>query len=132
MLSTTIDTEFELLCQIVFVEANLESDLGQQLVVHTVLNRVEDKRYPNTVEGVIFQKSQFCGVNNPNFGRYTEDNARNVRIALDERNDDAVCSVTRSALFFHNNNVDTDAYAKRFNLEYLFTEGNHKFLTRGK
>lgn len=40
-------------------EARGETSLGRVLVGKVILNRVEDKRFPSTVYGVIRQKSQF-------------------------------------------------------------------------
>ena len=37
-----------------------ESELGQRLVVDTILNRVESDEFPNTVEEVLSQPGQYC------------------------------------------------------------------------
>ena len=44
---------------LVFYEANTESDVGKVAVVNVVLNRIASSSYPGTVEGVIYQRSQF-------------------------------------------------------------------------
>lgn len=51
--------EYDLLAALVFYEANTESDVGKVAVVNVVLNRIASSSYPGTVEGVIYQRSQF-------------------------------------------------------------------------
>ena len=40
-------------------ESKGESDKGMLAVIHTTLNRVKDNRFPKTVCGVVYQKSQY-------------------------------------------------------------------------
>lgn len=47
--------EIDLLSRLVTAEAEGEDYAGQVAVAATVLNRVKDPRFPNTVEGVIYQ-----------------------------------------------------------------------------
>lgn len=47
--------DIELLARLVHAEARGESYEGQVAVAATVLNRVKDLRYPNTIPGVIYQ-----------------------------------------------------------------------------
>ena len=48
--------EMELVAQLVQAEAGNQDLMGKRLVADVVLNRVDDPRFPNTVEEVIFQK----------------------------------------------------------------------------
>lgn len=48
--------EMELIAQLVQAEAGNQDLMGKRLVVDVVLNRVDDPRFPDTVEEVIFQK----------------------------------------------------------------------------
>ena len=52
-------TQSELLERIVWLEARGESEACQTNVAITILNRVESKKFPNSIEKVIFQKGQF-------------------------------------------------------------------------
>jgi len=45
--------------QNIFFEARNQSTLGQAAVAWVTLNRVEDTRYPDTICGVVWQKSAF-------------------------------------------------------------------------
>lgn len=47
----------------VYGEARGESEIGQALVAQTVLNRMRDPRWPDTVCGVTAQRMQFEGYN---------------------------------------------------------------------
>ena len=49
--------EFDVLCRIVEAEAGGEDMTGRILVANVILNRVESKAFPNTIEGVVFQKN---------------------------------------------------------------------------
>lgn len=54
--------DVELIAKIVYLEARGESLEGQQGVVEVIFNRVLDARFPNTIEGVVYQKGQFSTV----------------------------------------------------------------------
>lgn len=56
------ETEREYLAALVWCEAGGEPFEGQAAVVSTVLNRVEDVQFPDTVEEVIRQEGQFVPV----------------------------------------------------------------------
>lgn len=76
--------EFSLLCRITMLEAGGESDIGQQAVVETILNRVVHPEYPNTIYEVLSQKGQFVTWKNRNSSRAvpTERVIRNVRAVI--------------------------------------------------
>ena len=54
--------EIDLIALITMAEAEGEPEEGKRLVIDTILNRVDHERFPDTVEGVIYQKSQFSSV----------------------------------------------------------------------
>lgn len=51
--------ERELLAAIVYAEANTEDLIGKRLVIDTIMNRVNDPRFPDTIWGVIYQPYQY-------------------------------------------------------------------------
>ena len=57
-------TEFNCLAQNVYYEARNQPIEGQLAVADVTLNRVEDERWPDTICGVVEQKSQFSWVGN--------------------------------------------------------------------
>lgn len=58
-----------MVAQLVQAEAGNQDLQGKQLVADVVYNRVEDPRFPNTVEEVIFQMGQFTVTQNGEFER---------------------------------------------------------------
>ena len=46
--------------KVVHHEAENQSELGKRLVIDTILNRVESGQFPDTVDGVLGQKGQYC------------------------------------------------------------------------
>jgi len=51
--------EFYVLARNLLFEARSETDLGMTAVGWVVLNRVKDRRWPDTIKGVILQQNQF-------------------------------------------------------------------------
>lgn len=56
--------DLQLLGCIVWAEAGNQDAHGKELVADVVLNRVDDPRFPDTINEVIFQKGQFSTVSN--------------------------------------------------------------------
>lgn len=52
--------EMVLIGKIVQHECAHESELGQRLVIDTIMNRVESDAFPNTVKEVLDQPGQYC------------------------------------------------------------------------
>lgn len=63
------DSELDMLAAIVYCEAGGESYKGKLAVAAVVVNRVQSSRYPNNVEDVIKQKSQFSPVRSGRFAK---------------------------------------------------------------
>ena len=55
-------TDLEMLIAVIHCEAGYESYEGKVALANVVLNRVRDKRFPNTIRGVLYQKGQFTVV----------------------------------------------------------------------
>jgi len=51
--------DVELLARLVYLEARNQPEVGERAVIETVLNRVLDERFPNSIHDVIYQKGQF-------------------------------------------------------------------------
>lgn len=52
--------EIVMIGKIVQHECPHESELGQRLVIDTIMNRVESEAFPNTVRDVLAQPGQYC------------------------------------------------------------------------
>lgn len=57
-----VDKDAIILSKIITAECSICSEDEQYLVGSTVLNRVDDSRYPNSVKGVIMQENQYHGI----------------------------------------------------------------------
>lgn len=51
--------EIDLIALVTMGEAEGETELGKRLVIDTILNRMEDSHFPDTVHDVIYQPNQF-------------------------------------------------------------------------
>ena len=60
--TTMSNEEIELIAMVTMAEAEGEPEEGKRLVIDTILNRVDHKRFPNTVSDVIYQKDQFTSM----------------------------------------------------------------------
>ncbi len=56
------ENDIRLISNAVYGESRGEPYIGQIAVAAVILNRLEDKRFPNTVSGVIFQPGAFTAV----------------------------------------------------------------------
>ena len=63
------EDDIRLIARMAMAEAESESEYGQRLVIDTILNRVDSSRFPNTVNGVIYQSGQFSPVTNGRLDR---------------------------------------------------------------
>lgn len=120
----SLDAEMQCLAGTVYFESKGESLQGQLAVARVVLARVESSRFPDTICGVVYQRSQFSFVRGGKMpriktGRQTWRNA--VAIAKIAVNDGWESSV-EGALFFHARYVSPGWRLKR-----LATIDNHIF-----
>jgi spore germination cell wall hydrolase CwlJ-like protein len=121
-----------LLSILVHGESNLESDYGQELVAHTVLNRVQSEFFQPTVEQVIYAKSQFCATKLDSWGEYNGNNLRNVLSAIHKRKFGFTNEVESAILYFNNESVDSVWYAERYYLDIVVKVGGHTFYKRSE
>lgn len=107
--------DIELIALVTMAEAEGECEKGKRLVIDTILNRVDSKRFPNTVKGVIYQPAQFSSMWNGRVNRcyVMEDICQLVREELQSRTNYDVA-------FFH-----AGKYGKYGTP--LFQVGNHYF-----
>jgi spore germination cell wall hydrolase CwlJ-like protein len=75
----------EILARLVYLEARNQPEAGQRGIVEVVLNRVLDKRFPNTVHDVVYQKNQFSTAPYINRTTPTQKQYRVVDMVLREK-----------------------------------------------
>ncbi len=109
------DDEIRLLALLTMAEAEGESEEGQRLVIDTVLNRVDDARFPDDIRSVICQPNQYTSLDSERMAEcfVQEELVALVRDELEDRTDHDV-------IFFR-----TKRYSKYGTP--LFQVGNHYF-----
>ena len=126
---TVTQSEYENLLRIVEAEAGGEDIVGKMLVANVVLNRVEDDKFPDSINEVIFQSdngvTQFSPIYDGRF--YT--------VKISEETVEAVNRVlqgednSKGALYFAARESANQEYMKWFDdkLQRLFVHGGHEF-----
>lgn len=111
-----------ILAKIAMAEAEGEDIEGKAYVIMVVLNRVNDDRFPDTIQEVVFAKNQFTPVSNGRYDRVepNEDCYEALRMVMMDNWDKS-----QGALYFESQK-NPDNWHNR-NLEYLFTHGCHRF-----
>lgn len=121
--------EIEILQRIVEAEASGETIKGKMLVANVILNRVNNKNFPNTVEGVVFQRDggtyQFSPIKD---GRYysvkvSSDTKKAVNRVLQGEDE------SKGALYFSARSKADKSSMRWFDshLKFLFECGGHEF-----
>lgn len=123
------EDEIGILQRIVEAEASGEAIKGKMLVANVILNRVRNKNFPDTVEGVVFQRDggtyQFSPIKD---GRYYS-----VKVSSDTKK--AVSRVlqgedeSKGALYFSARSRANKSSMRWFDthLTFLFEYGGHEF-----
>lgn len=120
------DEEALMLVTLAMAEAEGEDIIGKALVIMTVLNRVDSKSFPNSIEGVIFQKDQFSPVKpGHRYYKVTPSEECWEALALVESGWDE----SQGALYFERNTTKSTWHSR--NLVELFSHGNHTFYKEG-
>lgn len=128
-----LDDESKCLALAVYWEGKSETPTGQLAVAHTVLNRVAHPSFPNTICGVVSQRSEtdrrkcqfswWCDGkrDEPRDAESWQDAVNRARDAMQADAEDP----SRGALYFHSARLKTPAWAKK--RERLARIGNHIF-----
>lgn len=107
--------EVDLVAWVTIAEAEGESELGQRLVIDTILNRVESGHFPDNVHDVVYQKNQFSCTTDGRMSRCSAtDEVRDLVL------EEAQKRTNDQTIFFR-----TKKYSKYG--EPLFKEGAHYF-----
>lgn len=117
--------EYDVLTRLVQCEASGEDYKGKVLVANVVLNRVSSKKFPNTIEKVVFEKKN---------GKYQFQPARrkiyNAKVSAETKKAvDAALNGTdysNGALFFVSTRYANTSWFDRC-LKHVVTHGNHAF-----
>ena len=126
------EDEFWWLTYLVFTEHNLGSDLSQECIVYTVMNRVAHSGYGRSIIEVITAPSQFSGYDLYSWGNYTERNRQNVFNALVKWNNGELPSEYYDILYFNNPDEVGKGYIKKYNLVPIVVEDGHTYYGKGE
>ncbi|MDY5211062.1 cell wall hydrolase [Intestinibacter sp.] len=114
------DEQLNLLSKLVAAEARGESYEGQVAVAAVVLNRVKDSRFPDSIEGVIYQKNAFSVVRDGYIdAQPTEESYKAAKDAL------YGSDPTNDAIYFWNPDISTCNWINTLNPHLRI--GNHVF-----
>jgi spore germination cell wall hydrolase CwlJ-like protein len=102
-----IDEELRCLAGAVYFESRSESLAGQLAVAHVVINRAESGRFPRTLCGVVYQKSQFSFVRGGQMPAINTSHRqwRNAVAIAQIARDGSWQNAAPGALFFHARHV---------------------------
>lgn len=116
--------EMEALYRIVEAEATGHNTEAKKNVASVILNRVNDKDFPDTITDVVFQKNQFSPISDKRYWEVeiTEDTMAAVNDVIKQ-------GTTTEALYFVNLENTSKKMKTWFkSLEYLFKDkANHSF-----
>lgn len=112
--------EKSLIVKLAFAEAGNQDTKGKALVMLVVLNRVKDKRFPDTIHDVIYQKRQFSPVSSRKWNSFKPDKDCYKALELIDNGYDE----SEGALYFESKSKST---WHRDNLEFLFKHQAHYF-----
>lgn len=113
--------EAQMLMKIAMAEAESDGIEGKAMVMAVILNRVNDDRFPDTIEGVIFQDHQFSPIKDGRYEKAEPDIECHLALAEIEKGNYSDVE----ALYFEN---ASDSWQAR-NCKYLYTIGHHRFYT---
>ncbi len=113
-------SDLYLLAKCIHAEARGESYTGQVAVGAVILNRVENKDFPNTIAGVIYQKGAFTAVDDGQINLTPNDTAMNAaKDAMDG------WDPTYGCLYYYNPAIATSKWI--FTRQTVTTIGKHVF-----
>lgn len=117
-----------LLAEAGYYEARGESLLGVWSVMHVILNRVEDSRWPNTINGVLSYRCHFSYRCDGSMKKGYQDKKSldNMLVAAYHVLNGEIDSPVGDADHYYAPSKVKPFWAKHY--EYVMTVGNHKFL----
>lgn len=119
--SSLTEHEIYLMAKMIHAEARGESDKGQIAVGAVIMNRIGSTAFPDTMNGVLYQKNQFTAVNDGQFYAYEPDQRAYSAAYAAARGEDP----TYGSLFYWNPAKTSNAWLN--SKPILARIGNHVF-----
>ena len=114
------NTDLNLLSKLVYAEARGEAYSGMVAVAATVLNRVSDSRFPNSISGVIYQQGAYTCVSDGQIN--LSPNKQSKKAAQDAING---WDPTSGCVYYFNPNTATSSWI--WSRQQVITIGKHIF-----
>jgi len=122
---TLSESDYNTLLRIVQAESGGCDITGKILVANVILNRVESDEFPDSIHGVVYQKSQFSPVIDGSINRckVTDETREAVDRVLNGED------LSEGALYFMNRSKSAAKNVRWFDtkLSFLFKHGEHEF-----
>ena len=118
--ATSNKTDLNLLSKVVYGEARGEPYKGMVAVAASVLNRVADSRFPNTISGVVYQPGAYTCVSDGQINLQPDETAR--KAAQDAING---WDPTSGCIYYFNPNTATSSWI--WSRPQVLTIGKHIF-----
>lgn len=118
--------QVECLAKAVYHEARGESTTGQIAVAYSVINRKDDRRFPNTACEVVFQPAQYSDIEKATFPSEGKEWEQSYRIAKQVYGNQ-VSDPTNGAKWYYNPKK-VKPYWKKYAEGKIVNIGNHKFI----
>ena len=119
------EDDYRVLQRIVQAEAGVCDEKGKILVANVIINRVKNRRFPNNVTDVVYQRGQFSPVmdGSINTCKVTEETIDCVNRALEGED------YSDGALFFMNRRASASSNVNWFDgqLRFVMQHGSHEF-----
>lgn len=120
------DKDCTILAEAAYYEARGESDIGIVSVLHTILNRVAHKAWPDTIRGVVYQNRQFSYTHDGSMKQGMNNKKQVVRmnvLAYDVMHG-LIGSPVGSSTHYHTTKVNPYWVG---DVNYVANVGNHRF-----
>lgn len=119
---TVSRNDVDLMAKVVYAESNSEPYEGKVAVASVILNRLKNKEFPKSIEGVVKQKYAFSCVIDGNISANPDKSCYNAVFDALKGNDP-----TTNALYFYNPKISSSSWmftVKKYNIKNI---GNHVF-----
>lgn len=119
------ESDYNTLLRIVQAESGGCDIVGKILVANVILNRVESDEFPDSIHGVVYQKSQFSPVIDGSINRCKVTDETREAVARALQGEDP----SEGALYFMNRSKSAAKNVRWFDtkLSFLFKHGEHEF-----
>ncbi len=120
------DKDCTILAEAAYYEARGESDIGVVSVLHTILNRVEHKAWPDSVQGVVYKPKHFSYTHDGsmNHGMNNKRQVARMNVLAYDVLHGLVESPVGGSTHYHTTKVNPYWVS---DVSYVANVGNHKF-----